>query len=208
MRHFRFVSSILALAMSASLYAQTNVKGTVLDSLSRQPEVGAVVQFIKNGQDRPSAYSVTDSLGKFERTVAGNGEYVLLLQNMGRKTVSRGFKVEGQAELDLGEILLQDDAQALDASAVQAMKTLVKLDVNKLTYKVEADPDSKTGTLLDMLRKVPMVTVDGQDNITVNGSSSFKVYVDGKPNQMLSSKTSRLSLTLVRNMTLRVRVES
>ena len=192
MRPFRFVSSILALAMSASLYAQTNVKGTVLDSLSRQPEVGAVVQFIKNGQDRPLAYSVTDSLGKFERTVTEYGEYVLLLQNMGRKTVSKGFKVEGQAELDLGEILLRDDAQALDAAAVQAMKTLVKLDVNKLTYKVEADPDSKTGTLLDMLRKVPMVTVDGQDNITVNGSSSFKVYVDGKPNQMLSSNPSQI----------------
>jgi len=192
MRYLRFVSFVLTLAMSAGLYAQTNVKGTVLDSLSRQPEVGAVVQFIKNGQDRPSAYSVTDSLGKFERTVAGNGEYVLLLQNMGRKAVSKGFKVEGQAELDLGEILLQDDAQAIDAAAVQAMKTLVKLDVNKLTYKVEADPDSKTGTLLDMLRKVPMVTVDGQDNITVNGSSNFKVYVDGKPNQMLSSNPSQI----------------
>ena len=192
MRHFGFVSSILALAMSASLYAQTNVKGTVLDSLSRQPEVGAVVQFIKNGQDRPSAYSVTDSLGKFERTVGGNGEYVLLLQNMGRKSVSKGFKVDGHGELDLGEILLQDDAQAINSASVQAMKTLVKLDVNKLTYKVEADPDSKTGSLLDMLRKVPMVTVDGQDNITVNGSSSFKVYVDGKPNQMLSSNPSQI----------------
>jgi len=37
---------------------------------------------------------------------------------------------------------------------------------------------------------VPMVTVDGQDNITVNGSSSFKVYVDGMPNVMFSSNPS------------------
>ena len=192
MRHLRLLSFVVALAISSGLYAQTNVKGTVLDSLSRQPEVGAVVQFIKNGDDRPAAYSVTDSLGKFERTVSGNGEYVLLLQNMGRKSVSKGFKIEGQTELDLGEILLQDDAQAIDAAAVQAMKTLVKLDVNKLTYKVEADPDSKSGSVLDMLRKVPMVTVDGQDNITVNGSSNFKVYVDGKPNQMLSSNPSQI----------------
>ena len=35
-----------------------------------------------------------------------------------------------------------------------------------------------------------MVTVDGQDNITVNGSSSFKVYVDGMPNVMFSSNPS------------------
>ena len=43
-----------------------------------------------------------------------------------------------------------------------------------------------------MLRKVPMVTVDGQDNITVNGSSSFKVYVDGMPNVMFSSNPSMI----------------
>ncbi|MBR5661717.1 MAG: TonB-dependent receptor [Bacteroidales bacterium] len=192
MRHLNFLSFVFALTISAGLYAQTNVKGTVLDSLSRQPEVGAVVQFIRNGEDRPAAYSVTDSLGKFERTVPGSGEYVLLLQNMGRKAVRMVFKTEGQAELDLGVILLQDDAQSINSATVQAMKTLVKLDVGKLTYKVEEDPDSKTGTVLDMLRKVPMVTVDGQDNITVNGSSNFKVYVDGKPNQMLSSNPSQV----------------
>ena len=37
-----------------------------------------------------------------------------------------------------------------------------------------------------------MVTVDGQDNITVNGSSSFKVYVDGKPSVMMSSNPSQV----------------
>ena len=182
----------MSLFATLTAVAQTNVKGTVLDSLSRQPEVGAVVRFIKNGEDRPAAYSVTDSLGKFERSIPGSGEYVLLLQNMGRKAVSRSFKLDGQEDIDLGDILLQDDAQAINSASVQAMKTLVKLDVNKLTYKVEADPDSKTGSLLDMLRKVPMVTVDGQDNITVNGSSSFKVYLDGKPNQMLSSNPSQI----------------
>ncbi|MBR3440410.1 MAG: TonB-dependent receptor [Bacteroidales bacterium] len=192
MRRVRLCLIIMSLFATLTAVAQTNVKGTVLDSLSRQPEVGAVVRFIKNGEDRPAAYSVTDSLGKFERSIPGSGEYVLLLQNMGRKAVSRSFKLDGQEDIDLGDILLQDDAQAINSASVQAMKTLVKLDVNKLTYKVEADPDSKTGSLLDMLRKVPMVTVDGQDNITVNGSSSFKVYLDGKPNQMLSSNPSQI----------------
>ena len=94
MKHFRFLSIVVALTISTGLYAQTNVKGTVLDSLSRQPEVGAVVQFIKNGEDRPAAYSVTDSLGMFEKVVNGTGEYVMLLQNMGRKTVSKGFALK------------------------------------------------------------------------------------------------------------------
>lgn len=84
------------------------------------------------------------------------------------------------------------DTLALDGSAVVAQKTLVKMGVDKITYKVEDDVDAKTSTVLDMLRKVPMVSVDGQDNITVNGSSSFQVYVDGKPNQMLSANPSQI----------------
>lgn len=75
---------------------------------------------------------------------------------------------------------------------VVAQKPIVKMDTDKLTYDVTQDPDAKASTVLDMLRKVPMVTVDGQDNITVNGSSSFKIYVDGKPNVMFSSNPSQI----------------
>ena len=66
-------------------------------------------------------------------------------------------------------------SKELDGVEVVHQKRLVKMEVDKMTYKVSEDEDSKSYTVLDMLRKVPMVTVDGQDNITVNGSSSFKV---------------------------------
>ena len=84
------------------------------------------------------------------------------------------------------------DTLSLEGSAVVAQKTLVKMDTDKVTYKVEDDVDAKTSAVLDMLRKVPMVSVDAQDNITVNGSSSFQVYVDGMPNQMLSANPSQI----------------
>jgi outer membrane receptor protein involved in Fe transport len=83
-------------------------------------------------------------------------------------------------------------AKELDGVEVVHQKRLVKMEVDKMTYKVSEDEDSKSYTVLDMLRKVPMVTVDGQDNITVNGSSSFKVYVDGLPNVMFSSNPSMI----------------
>lgn len=59
-------------------------------------------------------------------------------------------------------------------------KPVIEQDVDKLTYHVEADPESKVMTALDMLRKVPMVTVDGEDNIQVNGSSNYQVLINGK----------------------------
>ena len=75
----------------------------------------------------------------------------------------------------------------LQGVEVVKQKSLVKSDIDKITYDIESDPDSKSNTVLEMLRKVPMVTVDGEDNIQVNGSSSFKVYVNNKPNQMMSN---------------------
>lgn len=64
---------------------------------------------------------------------------------------------------------------------VTAAKKLIKNDVDKLTYDMAADNEAKTKTTLEMLRKVPMVSVDGQDNIRVKGSTSFKIYKNGHP---------------------------
>ena len=125
----------------------------------------------------------------------------MLVSNIGKRQCSIGFALEGLDSLDLGTILIEDDVQTLKAGSVTAQKTLVKMDVDRITYKVEDDVDSKTSTVLEMLRKIPMVSVDGQDNITVNGSSSFLVYVDGKPNQMISSNPSAILKTMPASFT-------
>ena len=75
----------------------------------------------------------------------------------------------------------------LQGVEIVKQKSLVKSDIDKITYDIENDPDSKSNSVIEMLRKVPMVTVDGEDNIQVNGSSSFKVYVNNKPNQMMTN---------------------
>ena len=62
---------------------------------------------------------------------------------------------------------------------VVAHVPIVKMKTDKITYQVRHDVDAKTHTVLEMLRKVPMVTVDGKNNISVNGSKQFKVYIDG-----------------------------
>ena len=80
----------------------------------------------------------------------------------------------------------------LDQVTITAVKPLIKIESDKLAYDVANDVESKSSTVLDILRKVPMVTVDGQDNIMVNGSSSFKVYVNGKPNPMFSQNASQI----------------
>ena len=64
---------------------------------------------------------------------------------------------------------------------------------------MQDDPDSKSNSVLEMLRKVPLVTVDGEDNIKVNGSSSFKIHVNGKPNNMMSNNPKEVLKSMPAN---------
>ena len=192
MKRIAFVLYLLLTACGLS--AQTSiVKGFVLDSLTRQGEPAAVISFFRYGETgKPVAYAVTSEDGSFEKEISGKGKYELHFSNVGRRPRIIVFDMQGQEVLELGDILVEDDVQTLKAGSVTAQKTLVKMEVDKITYKVEDDVDAKSSTVLDMLRKVPMVSVDGQDNITVNGSSGFQVYVDGKPNQMISSNPGQI----------------
>ena len=108
-----------------------------------------------------------------------------------------------QAPVNTADSLkLQAIHDSLDLQGVEvvAQKPVVKMTTDKMTYNVQQDADAKTMTLLDMLRKVPMVTVDGQDNVTVKGSASFKVYVDGKPNQMFQNNFSQVAKSMPASM--------
>ncbi|MDD6228989.1 MAG: Plug domain-containing protein, partial [Bacteroidales bacterium] len=80
----------------------------------------------------------------------------------------------------------------LDDLVITANKTVIKSDGAKLTYNVAEDESSKGQSVLDALRKVPMVTVDAQDNIRINGQTGFKIYVNGREDTMLESNYQRL----------------
>lgn len=80
----------------------------------------------------------------------------------------------------------------LEEIVIVAQKEIVKSDGAKLTYDMDADDSSKGQSLLEALRKVPTVTVDGQDNIFIKGSSDFKIYVNGKEDPMLTSNASTM----------------
>jgi outer membrane receptor protein involved in Fe transport len=57
-----------------------------------------------------------------------------------------------------------------------------------------------------MLRKVPLVTVDGEDNINLKGSSNFKIYLNGKPSNMISSNPKDVLKSMPANVVKNVEV--
>ena len=96
--------------------------------------------------------------------------------------------------------------QELEGIVVKAQKQLVKQEIDRIAYDVQSDEESKTQTVLDMLRKVPMVTVDGQDNIMVKGNSNFKIYKNGHLDPSLTKNAKEVLKSMPASMVKRIEV--
>ena len=94
----------------------------------------------------------------------------------------------------------------LDGVVVKAQRQLVKQEIDRIAYDVQHDEESKTQTVMDMLRKVPMVTVDGQDNIQVKGNSNFKVYKNGHYDPSLSKNAKEVFKSMPASVVKRIEV--
>ena len=186
-----FLMAMLVIVSSAAMAQKTQIKGLLMDNTLGEGEPFATARIFKAGKtDKPVAMFLTDKDGRFSHELTGKGRFTLVFSSVGKEELRQDITLGDKAVLDLGTLYIKENAKALKGVEVVAQKPLVKMEVDKMSYNVAEDEDAKAATVLDMLRKVPMVTVDGQDNISVNGSSSFKVYVDGKPNVMFSSNPS------------------
>ena len=94
----------------------------------------------------------------------------------------------------------------LESVVIKAQKQLIKQDIDRIGYDVQADEESKTQTVMDMLRKVPMVSVDGEDNITVKGNSNYKIYKNGHYDPNLSKNAKEVLKSMPASMVKRIEV--
>ena len=204
MRRILSISCIFFMICSFSALAQNTsfmVKAVLVDSLTMETEPYATVRIMKSSDlQNPVKLGVTDEKGRFEGKLPESGNYVLTITSIGKRPVIRNFELtNSKPQVDLGTLFMQEATEELKGIEVVAQKPLVKAEIDKITYSIEDDPDSKTNSTLEMLRKVPMVTVDGEDNIQVNGSSSFKVYVNNEPNTLMSNNPKEVLRSLPAN---------
>ncbi|RZK34065.1 MAG: TonB-dependent receptor, partial [Pedobacter sp.] len=73
----------------------------------------------------------------------------------------------------------------LKSVSITADRPLIKQEIDRISYDVKADPESKVNNVLEMMRKVPMLSVDGDDNIQLQGNSNYKILVNGRPSGMM-----------------------
>ena len=204
-----YILSLLLLfsaGIPVSIHAQKSqgaygVKGILVDSLTNEGEPYATIRIaLSDTPDKPVRLAVTSDKGKFDEKLEQSGKYIIIFSSVGRNTVKQSFTLtEANPSVNLGTIPMSESTEMLEGVEIVAQKPLVKAEIDKITYSIEDDPDAQTNSTLEMLRKVPLVTVDGEDKIQVNGSSNFKVHVNGKPNNMMSNNPKEVLKSLPAN---------
>jgi hypothetical protein len=164
----------------------TLISGKVVDSLSRKG-VPFVTVTVQDSQSKVLKRLVADASGAFEFSLKENLRGEVVISAIGYKPVKVKFIAGSKAKENLGSIMMSELSTKIDQVVVQAQKQLVKIDVDKISYNADADPESQTLTALDMMRKVPLLTVDGEDNIKLKGASNYKILVNGKESALMSA---------------------
>ncbi len=98
-----------------------------------------------------------------------------------------GVSAQAQEPVYLDSVPDSLDPELLEEVVITGQKPLVQTQADKVTYNMDEDPTAQTATVLDALRKVPMVSVDADGNIKLKGEGNFKIYMNGKPDPALSS---------------------
>ena len=94
----------------------------------------------------------------------------------------------------------------LEELVVEGERPIIQTDGAKLTYNVDEDPASESSTVLDILRKVPQVSVDGNGNIRLNGSDAFKFQLNGVDNPMLKQYAGQVLPSMPASMVVKIEV--
>ncbi|MDJ0365598.1 TonB-dependent receptor [Hymenobacter sp. H14-R3] len=159
--------------------------GTVLDSLSRQPVAYATVVLLPATGDKALTGVAADDQGKFSLTKLAAGTFRLRASYVGYGTRTRTVVV-GTGTTAVSNFQLPTTAQALGEAIIIGSKPVVEVRADRLVYNADQDVSNAGGTAQDVLRKAPLLAVDGDGNVKMRGSSNFKVLVNNKPSPTLA----------------------
>ncbi|SFN20070.1 Outer membrane receptor proteins, mostly Fe transport [Chitinophaga sp. YR627] len=87
-------------------------------------------------------------------------------------------------------------SRGLKTVTVTGQKPLIRQEVDRLIYDLQADPDSKGSSVLEIMRKVPFLSVDASGNLLLKGNSSYKVLINGKESGMFERDPAMVLRTI------------
>ncbi|MFI5139290.1 MAG: outer membrane beta-barrel protein, partial [Sphingobacteriales bacterium] len=186
---FAFCCCLAARVLAQSTPNTLTVKGIVIDSLTSKPLGFATVILLDAKTQVSEKGGLTKDDGSFELKGAMGKASRLSIISVGYK--GKVLNISGNdAEVNTGKIFLTPSSKELNEVSVTAQRPIMKREVDRISYDVQADPESKAPTALDMMRKVPLLSVDANDNIKLKGSGNYKILVNGKESALVAKNPS------------------
>ena len=182
-----FTLLLLISAFSFS-FGQSKITGFAVDSSLTKAVEFASIALINKTTNKPVDGTMADEKGFFTLSKVAAGEYKLLISFLGfnNKTVDNVLITKDQ-DLDLGVIKLASSIKTLDEVTVTGQRALVEEKVDRLVYNADKDLTARGGDASDVLRKVPMLSVDLQGNVSLQGNANVLVLINNKPSAIMAS---------------------
>ncbi len=184
---YLYLSLLLSLVTSRS-FAQTStsVRGNLVDE-QNAPVPFTTVALYRSSDSTLVSGVAADEAGTFA-IPAKTGQYYLKISSV--SYLSKFISPVRVADTDVrvGTVVLKNSAQRLAEVVVQAEKSQMELALDKKIFNVGKDLANAGGTASDILRNIPSVAVDVEGNVSVRGSNSVRILIDGKPSGLVSFK--------------------
>ncbi|MFD1820803.1 Outer membrane receptor for ferrienterochelin and colicins [Pseudarcicella hirudinis] len=165
----------------------SKISGYVIDSAATKAVEFANIALFSKITNKPVDGTVADEKGAFSLNRIAAGDYKILISFIGfsQKTIDN-VRIEKGKDLDLGIIKLASTFKQLDEVTVTAQKAVIEEKVDRLVYNAERDISSKGGDASDVLKKVPMLSVDLNGNLSLQGNSNILVLINNKPSSIMA----------------------
>jgi len=191
----------IALVASGTLFAQNQrmggqgfqggrITGAVYDSTSNQPiEYANIVLFSSRDSSQIDG-TITNSSGQFELSRVRPGGYFMEVRFIGYKDKQiPDLNIQPQQmQVRLGDIYLRRAAINTEGLVVEGTAPAMEYKIDRKVIDVSQQKTSLTGSAVDILENVPSVRVDIEGNVSLRGSESFTVLIDGKPTVLEGSE--------------------
>ncbi|GAA4031562.1 outer membrane beta-barrel family protein [Hymenobacter glaciei] len=170
--------------------AAGRITGTVTDAATNKPVSYASVAVL-DADNKPVNGGVAGDDGKFVLAGIPAGTYTVQVSFLGYTNITRtGVVVTAGEATALGTIGMAASAQKLGEVVVTGQKAIIEERVDRTVYNAENDQTTRGGDATDVLKRVPMLSVDLDGNVSLRGSSSIKVLINNKPSTIAASSVA------------------
>jgi len=159
--------------------AQTTLSGKVVNK-HLDPLPAATIVIRQANDTTRQRFAVSDTAGNFLFSNIDKGAYQLTATRIGYKTSMLSFTVTDTSWQVLAPIILGDTATVLSAVSVKARTQPVEIQQGKIVFNIQNVATTSGLTAFDLLKRLPGITIDQNETITLRGSAGVNVLVNGK----------------------------